>query len=221
MIDKTDVKGNWSPDALALLDRLAVSPAKHRSASKKRAHEATSNQSTGNTSQHHSQSSQAGQSSAVGTGHESHSPQQHSNMSQASLSPGQAGGHGQQPQTQSDNGRIEMDAEVDPIQARQTADSQPFRSGQWQGAPAGPSMQDSVTDAWEGTADAPPVSPNKRRRTQDDGPVFGQAPSRKQHREAPVARYTEVGPTLCRQPVVYSLVLSLHCVHATGAVICC
>ena len=201
MVDKTDVKGNWSPDALALLDRLAASPAKHRSASKKRAHGATSTQSVGTTSQRHSQSSQAGQSSAVGTGHESHSPPQHSNMSQASLSPGQAGGHGQQPHTQSDNGRMEVDAEVDPLQARETADSQPLRSGQWQGAPAGPSMQESVDDAWEGTADTPPVSPNKRRRTQDNGTAFGQAPSRKQHREAPVARYTEVGQALRQQPV--------------------
>ena len=196
MTDKTDVQGNWSTDASALLDKLAASPVKHRSASKKRARATTSKQSVGDTSQHHSQSSQAGPSAAFGVSHESRSPQQHSNMSRASLSPGQAGGHGHQPPSQSENGNLEMGEEVDNLHANESADSLPFGSGQWQGAPAGPSMQDSGDDAWEGAADAPQVSPNKRRRTQDDGSGLGRAPSRKQYRDPPVARFTEVSQAL-------------------------
>ena len=193
MTDKTDVQGNWSTDALAFLHKLAASPVKHRSASKKRAHAATFQQSVSDTSQHHSQSSQAGPSTAFGVSHESRSPQQHSNMSQASLSPNQAGGHGHQPPSQSENGNLEKGEELDTLHTDESADSLPFDSGQWQGAPAGPSMQDSGDDAWEGTADAPQVSPNKRRRSQDDGSALGRAPGRKQHRDAPVARFTEVG----------------------------
>lgn len=212
MTDKTDVRGNWSTDALALLDKLAASPAKHRSASKKRARAAASKQSVGDTSQHHSQSSQAGPSTAFGVSHESRSPQQHSNMSQASLSPGQAGGHGHQPPSRSENGNLEMEEEVDDLHARGTADSLPSGSGQWQGAPAGPSMQDSGDDAWEGTTDAPQVLPSKRRRTQDDGAAFGPAPSRKQHRNAPVARYTEVSQAFWQQPAA----VQSSCCHCTA-----
>ena len=200
MTDKTDVRGDWSTDALALLDGLAASPAKHRYASRKHARAATPKQSVGDTSQHHSQSSQAGPSIAFGISHESRSPQQHSNMSGASLSPGQAGGRGHQPPSQSKNGNMEMGQKVDNLHASGTADSPPFRSGQWQGAPAGPSMQQSGDDAWEGTGVAPQASPNKRRRTQEDGTAFGQVPSRKQHRDAPVARFTQVSQALQQQP---------------------
>ena len=194
MTDKTVVKGKWSTEALALLDMLAFDPTKPRFASKKRA--ATSRQSVGDSSQHHSQSSQAGQSTAFGTSHESHTPKQHSNMSQASLSPGQNDGHGHQLHSQSQNVDTEMGEEVAQLHARETADSLPFVAGQWQGAPAGPSTQEDGDNAWEGTDNASQVPPNKRRRTQEGGTAFGGAPSRKQQREMPVARFQPVSQAL-------------------------
>lgn len=193
MDDKTDVQGEWSTEAIALLDSLAVDPSKARAA-KSNKRRATSRQPVSETSPHHSQNSQAGQSAALGMPWASGSSQEHSNMSQASLSPGQPDNNRHHPHSQSENGDTEM-VEAQML-ARKTADPLPFGAGQWQGCPAGPSMDDPADNAWEAPDDAPQVPPNKRRRTQEDGPTaFARAFSKKQQREAPVARFTQVSPT--------------------------
>lgn len=193
MDDKTDVQGDWSTEALALLQSLAVDPSKARAA-KGNKRRATSRQPVSGTSPHHSQNSQAGQSPALGMSRASGSMQEHSNMSQASLSPGQPENNRHQPHSQSENTGTEMVEAL--MHARTTADPLTFGAGQWQGCPAGPSMEDPADNAWEAPDDSPPVPPNKRRRTQEDNKTaFARALSQRQQREAPVARFTQVSLT--------------------------
>lgn len=193
MDDKTDVQGEWSTEALALLDRLDSTNDRAANSNKRRA---TSRQSVGDASQDHSQNSQAGQSTARGTSRKSRSQKQQSSMSQASLSPHQPDDNRHQLHSQSQNGDTEMNL----MHARET-DPLPFGEGHWQGYPAGPSMEGPADNLWEAPDDAPQVPPNKRRRTQENGPTgFARAPSRKQQREAPVARFTQVSPVLWHCP---------------------
>ena len=208
MADKTHVDGKWSKDALALLERLAFDPTKHGSASKNCG--STPRQSVGDTSQHHSQSSQAEPVTTKDTSHESRSPYQSSSMSQATMILPQANGNSSMTHTQSQSHGMDTDDETAQIHKSQNAEPLPFSAGQWPGSPAGPSAEEDYgaagpsmqeTDgsgAWNGMDDSQQVPPNKRRRTQQGGVTFGRAVSKGHQSDAPVARYNEVSCIIYR-----------------------
>ena len=203
MADKTHVDGKWSKDALALLNRLAFDPTKHGSASRKR--QSTSQQSVGDTSQHHSQSSQAEPVTTKTTSHESRSPYQSSSMSQATMILSQANGNSSMTHPQSQSHAMDTDEETAELHTNETAGLLPFAAGHWQGSPAGPSAEEEYrvagpsmqgsdgSGAWNGMDDSQQVPPNKRRRIQQNGVAFGRVVNKGHHRDAPVARYNEVG----------------------------
>ena len=203
MADKTHVEGDWSQEAVALLKRLAFDHSRRRASASK--------QSIGDTSQHHSSSSQAGPSTAHGNSSESRSPYPVSDMTAVSLSQPPTNANSYRPHKQARTQTVDTDEAEAHLHQRKSSNPLPFGGSPWQGMPAGPSDNEAEEDAgmddreegpssnqgasmdgvWNGS-DGQQVPPNKRRRTQQDSMAFGRVPSRKQ-RDVPVARYSQVG----------------------------